>query len=62
VDNAPRDAGVSALEDIREAGTALGKAWRLSPQDDARVQVAWEAYRSVLSTFIDASSELLRDT
>lgn len=51
---------LSALEDLREAGTALGKAWRLSPRDDGKVQAAWEAYKSVLSAFIDASSKLLR--
>jgi hypothetical protein len=56
-----REAGMlAALENLGKAGTGLGRAWRLSPQDNGSVQAARETHRSVLNAFIDISSKLLR--
>ncbi len=52
-----READVlAALEALGKAGTGLGRAWRLSPQDADSIQAARETHRSVLSAFTDARS------
>ena len=51
---------VSALDDIRTTGRDLGKAWRLNPEDDDRVQLAREAHGSALQLFNEECAAVLR--
>lgn len=51
---------LSALISIAQAGTELGKSWRISPKDEARTQAAWEAHRAAVDQFIAASSQVFR--
>lgn len=39
---------LGAVDALDQAGTGLGKAWRLSPQDASSVQAAWETHRPAL--------------
>jgi hypothetical protein len=55
-----REAGVlNAIEVLGKAGTQLGRAWRLAPQDAEGVESAWQSHKSALKTFVAASSELV---
>ena len=51
---------LSAVEVLHDAGTDLGRAWRLLPQDSDRVQNAWVAHRSALDTFAAAAADQVR--
>lgn len=53
---------VAALEALQEAGSALGRAWRLGPgrSDEAAVDSAWVAHRAALDRFVAVSSRVIR--
>ena len=51
---------VNALEALHEAGTQLGKAWRLASHDMAAVDTAWKAHRHAIEQFATVSSQVLR--
>jgi hypothetical protein len=51
---------LSAIDNLHETGTSLGKAWRVSPHDDDDVQAGWEAHKSAARAFADASSGLVQ--
>jgi hypothetical protein len=51
---------LSALLSLKKAGGELGTSWRLSPEDEARTQAAWEAHRAAVNEFIAASSQAYR--
>jgi hypothetical protein len=48
----------NALQALHDAGTALGHAWRLTPNDEEAVQRAWEAHRKAIECFVNASSQV----
>jgi len=50
---------LEAMDELRESGKALGKAWRLEPRDDHLVDTAWHAHRQALAGFAAASSRTL---
>ena len=50
------DGLLSALGSLPATGQELGRTWRSSPEDEARVQSAWEAHRTAMSQFITAGS------
>jgi hypothetical protein len=50
----------TALEVLHEAGTGIGKAWRLGPSDGAAVDAAWVAHREAIEQFVAASSGAVR--
>jgi hypothetical protein len=51
---------VAALEALQEAGSALGRAWRLASSDKAAVESAWEAHRDAIDRFVAVSSQVIR--
>jgi len=51
---------VAALEVLHEAGTQLGKTWRLTSTQEAAVDNAWKAHRAAIEQFVAASSQVLR--
>ena len=51
---------VAALKVLHEAGTQLGKAWRLGSSDEAAVNRAWVAHRKAIEQFVAASSRAVR--
>lgn len=51
---------LSALAELSETGNELGKAWMLSPEDEARTKAAWDANRAAIQDFITASSKMFR--
>jgi hypothetical protein len=53
---------LSALASLKKTGAELGRSWRLSPEDEARTQAAWEAHRAAVNQFIAASSQAFRDS
>ncbi|MEO6703707.1 MAG: hypothetical protein ABIP57_19730 [Jatrophihabitantaceae bacterium] len=50
---------LSALRDLKETGTDLGKAWRLTPQQGDVVEAAWRVHRLALDAFIAAARRYL---
>ena len=51
---------LAALEVLHKKGTALGKAWRLAPKDEAGVEDAWVKHREAIERFVAASSQVMR--
>jgi hypothetical protein len=56
----PDPALLSALKVVHDAGSELGRAWRLAPQDTGRVRQSWEAHRSAIDTFAAAAADQVR--
>ena len=51
---------LSALDNLRRSGIALGSAWRLSNTESPDVEQAWKVHRDALNDFIEASSKIVR--
>lgn len=51
---------LSALEVLHDAGSDLGRVWRLLPHDSDRVQSTWEAHRHAIDSFAAAAADQVR--
>jgi hypothetical protein len=51
---------LAALHALTKSGTALGKAWRLSSDNDTDVESAWQANRDAIDQFVSVSSQIVR--
>jgi hypothetical protein len=50
---------LETLEQLRETGVTLGKAWRHAQGDDQEVEMAWRRHREALDQFVEASSAVI---
>ena len=51
---------LAAMDALQKSGTALGRAWRLNPDDSAAVDSAWEANRDAIALFTSVTSQIIQ--
>jgi hypothetical protein len=50
---------LAAIDELQDAGIALGRLWRTQRVDGPEVQAAWERHKEALARFLDAGRRLL---